>query len=305
MQELEQLPVRDVQLGDHLLVPRVCRFTLVSADASLERRDPAAQLALARSLLLPELEGSVDLELAGDVGSGMQRGNGCVRATLGLDACAERLRVERTRHHTHRGRVVDDAQAVRRESPTHFDVDRVVDALIVQCVADEVRALAGDPAFPEAAPVELLAVAQTLVGEHQPVDVGDEVHDLGRFDLGRPVGVAEDRDPGLGARVVRADVSLEVVGRGPVVVVEDQYHGRPGEKDRHVLRRAATRVLDADTGDLELLGELVQHRVERAVAGPVVDEHDFVLGSVQCLLRRMRGATRGTGRRARTSPSRH
>ena len=136
VQELEQLPVRDVQLGDHLLVPRVCRFTLVSAGASLERRDPAAQLALARSLLLPELDGSVDVELAGDVGSGMQRGDGGVRPTLGLDAGAERLRVEGTRHHAHRGRVVDDAQAVRREPPAHLDVDRVVEALVVQRVAD-------------------------------------------------------------------------------------------------------------------------------------------------------------------------
>ena len=90
--------------------------------------------------------------------------------------------------------VVDHAQSGGREPPAHLDVDRVHEALVVQPVAQQEVPLARDAPLPEPAPVELLAVAESLVGEHQPVDVGDVVHQRRRLELGRPVGVAEDRD---------------------------------------------------------------------------------------------------------------
>ena len=160
VQEPEQLPVRDVQLGEHLLVPRVGSFTFISGGASLERRHAAAQLGLARSVFLPELEGGVELEWRAMSVPGCSAAMTACALPLASVRVAERLEVERSGHQAHRGRVVDDAQAVRRESPAHLDVDRVVEALIVQAVADEQRALARDPTFPEAPPVELLAVAR-------------------------------------------------------------------------------------------------------------------------------------------------
>ena len=154
-----------------------------------------AQARLGEALLLPERRRRRRAsKRAGDVGAGVQRGDDRVGAALGLGALAERLEVDRSGHEAAGGRVVDHPQAGRREAPAHLDVDRVVEALVVQPVAEEQRPLARDAPLPEPAPVELLAVAEALVREHQPVDVGDVVHERGGLELGRPVGVTEDRD---------------------------------------------------------------------------------------------------------------
>ena len=182
---------------------------------------------------------------------------------FGFGAIAERVEVERTGHEAAGRRVVDHAQPGGPEAPTHLDVDRVAEALVVQGVAQEQRALARDPPLPEPAPVELLAVAEAFVGEHQPVDVGDEVHERRELELGRPVGVAEDRD-----RLAR------VGPRGPRGGARDS-RARRGRRRRRTRRSARARgtprgssprcdpeCSDPQTDDLQPVAELFEHRRE-------------------------------------------
>ena len=86
------------------------------------------------------------------------------------------------------------------------------------------------------------------------------------LELGRPVRVAEDGDGVVGPGDVTLEVSLEVVGRRPVVIVEEQHDRGPGQHHRMVLGGAPAGVFDAQPHHLQVLGDLGEHLGQLVVA---------------------------------------
>ena len=88
----------------------------------------------------------------------------------------------------------------------------------------------------------------------------------------------------LGVELVRAEVLFDEVGRGRVVVVEEEHDLAAGQHHRQVLRGAAAGVLDPRPHQRQPCGELAQH-AQRLLSGrAVVHDDDLELGDGQRLL---------------------
>jgi len=137
-------------------------------------------------------------------------------------ACTESVEVERSQHVTDRAAGEEDAETEAREAVAELDVLQGDHPLVEASALDEELALRGNTPGPEVTEVEQLAVSELRVGGEELTHLCHEVHELGNAKRGVPRAVTQCDYFDRRVLLVHAEVLLDEIRVGNVVVVGEE-----------------------------------------------------------------------------------